>query len=149
MLEAENVQALPHEQAAPAEQGEQSARFLSIRQLMWLRFKRNRLAMIGGVILIAMYAAAIFADFLAPSGTDTTHETFVSTPPNGPRLVDADGNFHLQPFVYGMVTTLDKQTFRKTLALKTDELYPVHIFGHGEPYKFWGLFDTDIHLFTV
>src|SRR5206468_11245543 len=62
---------------------------------------------------------------------------------------DAEGNFHLQPFVYGMEPSIDRQTFRKTFKLKTDEQYPIRFFGHGEPYRLWGLFETDIHLLIV
>jgi peptide/nickel transport system permease protein len=129
--------------------GEQAAHLPSIRRLMWLRFKRNRLAVIGGVFLLIMYAMAIFADPLAPYSVNTTHDRFVSAPPNGLRFVDTEGTFHLQPFVYGMEPAIDRQTFRKTFKLKTDEQYPIHFFGRGEPYQLWGLFATDIHLLTV
>ncbi|MCE5258633.1 MAG: ABC transporter permease, partial [Chloroflexi bacterium] len=27
--------------------------------------------------------------------------------------------------------------------------YPIRLFAHGEPYKLWGLIDSDIHLFTT
>src|SRR5688572_18088490 len=140
---------VPDTSTIPTEAGTQAASIPSIRRLMWLRFKRNRLAVIGGVFLITMYAAAIFADPLAPYGVNTTHDRFVSTPPNGLRFVDDEGNFHLQPFVYGMEPAIDRQTFRKTFKLKTDEQYPIRFFGRGEPYQLWGLFTTDIHLITV
>src|SRR5437762_440579 len=111
---------VPDTSTVPAETAEQVAHFPSIRRLMWLRFKRNRFAVIGGVFLIIMYAMAIFADPLAPYGVNTTHDRFVSAPPNGLRFIDAEGNFHLQPFVYGMEPSIDRQTFRKTFKLKTD-----------------------------
>jgi len=40
--------------------------YLSRGQLMWRAFRKNRLAMVGMWILIVMYIAMIFADFLAP-----------------------------------------------------------------------------------
>jgi peptide/nickel transport system permease protein len=129
--------------------GEPAAALPSIRRLMWLRFRRNRLAVIGGIFLFIMYAMAIFADPLAPYAVNTTFDRFVSAPPNGVRLVDAEGNFHLQPFVYAMEPSLDRQSFRKTFKVNTDEKYPIRFFGHGEPYRLWGLFETDIHLLTV
>jgi peptide/nickel transport system permease protein len=133
---------------APAAAQEQ-VKLLSVRRLMWLRFKRNRLAMIGGVFLIIMYTSAIFADFLAPYGVRTTHDQHVSSPPHGPRFVDAEGNFHLQPFVYGYKQTVDPATFRKTYTVVTEERYPIQFFGQGETYRLLGLFETNIHLFTV
>jgi len=40
--------------------------YLSRGQLMWRAFRKNKLAMVGMWILIVMYIAMIFADFLAP-----------------------------------------------------------------------------------
>ncbi|HQE49311.1 MAG TPA: ABC transporter permease [Fervidobacterium sp.] len=40
--------------------------FLTRGQLMWRAFRKNKLAMVGMWILIVMYIAMIFADFLAP-----------------------------------------------------------------------------------
>lgn len=40
--------------------------YLSRGQLMWRAFKKNKLAMFGMWVLIVMYIAMIFADFLAP-----------------------------------------------------------------------------------
>ena len=55
---------------------------LSVRQLMWLRFKRNRLALVGAWVLIAMYLMALFAPFLAPYGVRETHDAYASTAPH-------------------------------------------------------------------
>ncbi len=40
--------------------------FLTRGQLMWRAFKKNKLAMVGMWVLIVMYIAMVFADFLAP-----------------------------------------------------------------------------------
>lgn len=40
--------------------------FLTRGQLMWRAFKKNKLAMFGMWVLIVMYIAMVFADFLAP-----------------------------------------------------------------------------------
>src|SRR5687767_5536799 len=39
---------------------------LSPGQLAWRRLKKNRVAMLGGVILLVMYTMALFAPFIAP-----------------------------------------------------------------------------------
>ena len=87
---------------------------LSVRQLMWLRFKRNRLAVVGGVFLIIMYLLAIFAGFVAPYGVRTTHDRYPTASPNGLHFVDSEGTFHLRPFVYGFKAEIDPETFRRT-----------------------------------
>lgn len=134
---------------APVKENPDRVKLLSVRRLMWLRFKRNRLAMIGAVILIIMYILAIFASFVAPYGVRTTHDAYAASPPHWPRFVDAEGNFHLQPFVYGLESAVDPATFKKVYTPNTDEMYPVYFLGRGETHRFLFVFETDIHLFTV
>ena len=38
----------------------------SPRQLMWWRFRRHRMALLSGVVLILLYLAALTWEFLAP-----------------------------------------------------------------------------------
>jgi len=122
---------------------------LSVRQLMWLRFRRNRLAIIGGIFLLIMYLSALFAGFLAPYGVRTTHEKYPAAGPNSIRFSDAADKFHLRPFVYGLKAEIDPQTFLKTYTPITDEIYPVKFFAKGVSYKLLGMIDMDIHLFGV
>lgn len=122
---------------------------LSVRRLMWLRFRRNYLAVLGGIVLLLMYTLTIFAEFFAPYSVDHTHDKYVSAPPAGLHFVDAEGNWHWPPFVYGIEAKTDIATFRRVFTPIVEERYPVHFLGHGEPYKLLGLIPTDRHLFTV
>ena len=122
---------------------------LSIRQLMWLRFRRNRMAVFGGCFLICMYLVALFAGFLAPYGVRTTHDEYASASPHIPRFFDDAGNFHPRPFVYGLDPSIDPQTFRKIYTPNPEAIYPIRFFARGIPYKFLGLFEMEYHLFTV
>ncbi len=122
---------------------------LSIRQLMVRRFRRNRLAVAGGCILLVMYLLSLFAGFVAPYGVRTTHDKFALAPPHGIHLRDAAGNFVWPPVVYGLESAVDKATFRKTFTRVPEETYPLRFFGKGVTYRMWGLFETDRHLFTV
>src|SRR2546423_14069107 len=90
---------------------QKSDKVISVRRLMWLRFRRNRLAMVGGLFLIVMYLAAIFAGFLAPYDPQKQHSPFISTAPYGLTWVDVNGNFQLTPFVYALKSTVDPDTF--------------------------------------
>lgn len=38
----------------------------TLKSLFWRRFKKNRLAVIGGIIVICLFAVAFFAPFIAP-----------------------------------------------------------------------------------
>ena len=39
---------------------------LSYRQLVWRRFRKSRLGLMGGIVLLVFYTVAIFAEFFAP-----------------------------------------------------------------------------------
>lgn len=118
-------------------------------RLMWRRFKRNRIALAGLVILILFYLAAILAEFVAPYALETRHIAFLHAPPQFPHFFDKKGDFHFLPFVYGLKSKVDMETFRKTYKVNVQENYPVNFLVHGDQYKFWGLLKTDVHLFGV
>jgi peptide/nickel transport system permease protein len=122
---------------------------LSRWQLIWRRFKRSRIAMVGAVILIIFYASAILAEFLSPYAVDTRFTEYIFAPPTLPRFVDAHGNFHVQPFVYKLDRTINRETLEITYQPDTSALYPITLFAKGEPYKLWGLIPLDVHLFGV
>jgi peptide/nickel transport system permease protein len=130
-------------------QTESKAKPLSVRRLMWLRFKRNRLARVGAATLSILYLSAIFAGFLAPYGLDSANRSYVSAPPHGLNFIDESGNFHLVPFVYGLSSSVDRTTFRRVYVVNTDEKYPLQFFVRGEPYRLFGIIETDVHLFGV
>lgn len=122
---------------------------LSIGRLMWRRFLRNRLAVAGAVVLIVMYTVIIFAEFFAPYDHLLSNEDFVARPPQLPRMIDAEGNFHLRPFVYGTTTTLDTVNLDWVHEDDQSQQYPIHFFVKGEPYKLLGFFESDRRLYGV
>lgn len=128
---------------------EDAAKVISVRRLMWLRFKRNRLAVIGGIYLILMYLAAIFAGFIAPNDPTQVHGQYVSMAPQELQFFDMEGNFHPIPFVYGIKSAVDPTTFRKTFEIIPEERYPIQFFVRGHEYTILGIFKSDIHLFGV
>ncbi len=120
---------------------------LSQGQLIWRRFKRSRIALVGGVVLLAFYLSAIFADFLAPYEISTRFTNQIYAPPNPPRFVDQEGNFHVQPFVYKMKQTINRETLEIAYAPDVSTRYALKFFVKGDPYKLWGIFPSERHLF--
>lgn len=122
---------------------------LSIWRLMWRRFLRNRLAVGGAVVLFFMYIVIIFAPFFAPYDHLVSNEDFVARAPQRPRFFDAQGNFHLRPFVYGTTTTLDTENLDWVHEDDPEQIYPIHFFVKGKPYKLFGLIKSDRHMYGV
>lgn len=116
---------------------------------MWLRFKRNRLALVGGIFLLLMYLGAIFAGFIAPNDPTLVNGQFVSVAPQGLHFFDETGAFHPIPFAYGLKSAVDPATFRRTVEIIPEEKYPLQFFVRGAEYSILGLIKTDIHLFGV
>ncbi|MCY4539959.1 MAG: ABC transporter permease [Chloroflexi bacterium] len=140
---------IPHDHIAYADLESVEIDVMSVRRLMWLRFKRNRLALIGSVVLVFMYLAAVFAGFIGPYGLRETHEKFPASPPLLPRFVDEGGNFSFRPFVYAMESKVDPATFKRVQTPNTDVKHYLHFFARGTPYTILGFIESDLHLFHV
>jgi peptide/nickel transport system permease protein len=116
--------------------------------LMWLHFKRHRLALAGSVVVILLYLMAIFAPFLTPYGKLERDSDFVYSPPQ--KIYFYDGSrFYLRPFVYGIISTVDGKTFTNVFEIDKSVKYPVQFFARGYEYKLFGLIPMDRHLYSV
>ena len=129
-----------------ADREKQALYTASQRQLIWRRFRRHRLAQASIVMLALLYVIAAFAEFLAPYETRHDFKGFVYAPPAKIHFFDEDG--FVGPFVYGLEGGRDESYQRVFVEIK-EERYPVRLFVRGDSYEFWGLFETDLHLFGV
>src|SRR5690606_2667296 len=118
-----------------AKSEDESRYALSQSQLMWRKFVRNRAALVGGVVVLAFYIAALFANFLAPYTLSTRFRDRIFLPPQPIHFFD---NGRFAPFVYGMESALDPVSFRRSYTPNEDEKYPVRLFVKGEQYKLFG-----------
>lgn len=129
---------------------EKAEKFLnaSTRQLVWWRYKRHMLAMIGLVCIAGLYISSMFCEFLAPYAKNHRHLEAIYAPPTSVRLFDEEGNLH-RPFVYGMTLEIDTETQCMRYVRETGKRYPIRLFVRGDEYDFWGLWTSDLHLFGV
>jgi peptide/nickel transport system permease protein len=114
-------------------------------QLMWRKFVRNKVAIIGGVIILLYYLTALFAGFVAPYTLSTRFVKYIYMPPQRVHLFH-DGKF--QPYVYDVELEVD-ENLRKIYTPNPDVIIPIRFFARGEPYKLFGLIETDVHLFLT
>ncbi len=142
-MSAEGLQITP----ASAEDGV-AARIISPRRLMWWKFRKHRLAVVSGVFLIFAYLVTIFAGFVAPYDPATRSRNLYA-PPQGIHFFDEAGGFHLRPFVYGYKMTRDLDTLSPVYTNDTSRMYPLRFFVRAEPYRLFGLIETDLRLFGV
>ncbi|HEY9527958.1 MAG TPA: ABC transporter permease [Anaerolineales bacterium] len=117
--------------------------------LVWWKFKRNRVAVLGGFLLLASYITfVLIPELVAPYDLNHTSD-FTEAPPTGIHFVDADGKFHARPFVYGMEQKLDFKTRARTYVEDTTKVYPIYFIVQGDPYKLFGFIPMNLHLFGV
>ena len=118
-------------------------------QLMWWKFKKHKLALIGSAILGFFVFIALFAEFLSPYTPTARTPDYLFGRPQVLHFVDAEGKFHLRPFTYALTAAMDPQTFLLEVKEDTSEPWPVQFLVKGARYKMWGLFPSDVHLFGV
>ena len=118
-----------------------------IWRLVWRRFRRHRLGVMGLWVLGFLYVLALFADFVSPYSITAQRPDYVNLPPT-PVRVWFEGALH-RPFVYGYAETRNPVTFRTEFAEDRETPLPIKLFTQGDRYRFLGLFPTDRHLFGV
>lgn len=139
-------------------------------RLIWRRFKHHKIGLIGTAIVLLFYLIFVaLAEFIAPYNYNSEHREFGYVPPmlTKIRFWDKDGNFSFKPFVYGLKKCqvyLNPLTGEQTCEddprfiyqpgqyrwlEDTDYKCTIELFVQGEPYRFWDLWRTDIHLFGV
>lgn len=121
----------------------------SYSALVWRKFRRNKIAIAGGLIILMLIFMAIFADFLATSDPITPNMQQAYTRPQQIYFIDAEGNFHLRPFTFTQKQELDPKTFLPTWVPDLTKPYPIHFFVQGYPYKLFGVIPSRLHLYGV
>ena len=112
----------------------------------WGQFRKNRLAVTGGVCIILLYLLAIFAPFIAPDGLSNYSTTSITryhkpTPVHFRDPKTGAWGMYVDKFAQSMNPDTFLQEFRPT-----GEKCPVKLFIRGDSYRILGL-PGDTHLF--
>ncbi len=115
--------------------------------LVWWKFKKNKLAMVGGTLVILFYVVCgLFAEFFSPYLLQYQSD-FLEARPQPIVFKDKQGNFSLRPAVYGLEAKVDMKLRKRFYEVDRTKIYPLYFFVKGQPYKLLGLIPMDIHLF--
>ena len=134
--------------AAEASVDHQAGASRTIWALTWRRFRKNRLAVAGGVILAVLYFIALFAQFFSAYHHDEFHVEFTFAPPQKVRFTDANGRLS-RPFVYAYERSIDMTTLAISYREVPTARYPIRFFVRSEPYKLIGFIPMSIRLIGV
>lgn len=116
--------------------------------LIWLKFSRNKVALVAGAFILFLYLVGLFAEFLAPSLPDASKPQFTYAPPQaiGFFVTKPDGTSEFQPHVVGYAQTVDPASGRRIFTIDPEKVVPIGFFVKGPAYKMWGLIPSDLHL---
>jgi peptide/nickel transport system permease protein len=119
-------------------------------QLIWARFKKQRAAMVAGIILVTLIIMGLFADFIGPYNPTIAgaNKEYTNGAPQVPRFCDDQG-CSARPFIYGVKRERSLATnFRWVTTIDTEDRRYVQFFVKGDEYKWFGV-TLDRHLFGV
>ena len=124
----------------------ESIAYASQWKLMWIKFKRHKVAVFAGGFILLLYFLAIFAGFFSPNDPNRRFSNYALGPPTRVRFFDSEGQFHWRPFVYGTERRLDSETFLRTHVEVPGERYHLRLFVRADEHRVLGLFATNIRL---
>jgi peptide/nickel transport system permease protein len=117
---------------------------LSQWTLIRRRFMKNRLSVIGAIVLLFMYLLVFFADFISPyeyNDIDSNHQYAGPT-----RVVWANGGFGIN----GVKQILDSVNYQYIYEIDPNTVYPVRLFfPASKPYRLLGFIPMQIRLFGI
>ena len=115
--------------------------------LVWRRFRRSFVGMLGLVLVVGLIVISIFADFFAPM--DPKLQTVSFQPPDTIAFQNSEGGFSLMPNIFPMVETteLDPVTFQPLTGPDYKNPTPLGFFAPGYSYTILWLIPANLHFF--
>ena len=112
-------------------------------RMMWWKFRRHRLAVVSGLIILLMYASILVSELIAPYSLHTRNIDFIYAPPQAIHFVH-DGRF-VGPFVYGFDYRLDMDTLKREYTPNPAKIHPLRFFCLGDSYNYFGMVPGRFH----
>ncbi|MGW8949512.1 ABC transporter permease [Streptomyces sp. NPDC055709] len=136
----------PEQAAAPAADAPVTGGQASPWRLVWRRFRKHRLALIGSAVVLLVYLVAAFAEILAPGSPSSSDEKHTYAPPQVVR-VDLSWDDGLRFYANGYTTERDPETFEQIHTVDPDKRIPLTFLAKGDSYEMWGFLPWDRHFF--
>ncbi len=118
-------------------------------QLVWRRFRRSKISIVGALMVLALGMLAIFGGFFSPTDPTKLDMAASFTPPQRVHFFDEEGNFHARPFTYLQVFDFDPVTFEPVWVEDTSKTYDIHFFVKDWEYTILGFIPANLHLYQA
>lgn len=127
----------------PADDAEERVSLASNWMLVWWRFKKHRLAMASGAVLILFYVVVLIPDFFSTQDPEATDAFQAFIPVQSLTLFDG---LRFRPSAPAVVGKRNPVTLRMEWQINETQRVPIRFFARGYRYTALGLFKTDVHL---
>jgi peptide/nickel transport system permease protein len=127
---------------APASKAEDRVSVAPNWKLVWWRFRKNKLALVSGVVLIVFYLIVLVPGFFATVPPEETTARLAFLPPQRIAFF-RDGHFLSVPAVVG---ERNKITLRMEWTVDPERRVGIRFFAPGYEYDVLGLFKSSTHL---
>ncbi|MBR1908764.1 ABC transporter permease [bacterium] len=109
---------------------------------------KDKFSLIALIILVLIYTALLFADFIAPYTKDFSDRELSYVPPSPIFTITSDGKLS-RPYTYNYKREFDPNLMETTYKLDRSHKYYIKFLSKGMPYKAFGIIPMKRHLITV
>lgn len=128
-------------------EGESKVYVASQWKLVWWRYRQSPLGIVGLVMVVALYAIAAFAPFLAPFPKDAYSAQYTYAPPQKLHFFDtSNGGFSFSPYVEGYKVEINQESLAREFTTDPNQRYSVGFLVQGAPYTLFGFIHMNRHL---
>ena len=114
--------------------------------MIWLRFKKHKIAVLSLVLLLILYVVSIFAEFFTPYDIEKRFPGFENAEPSIIYLFD-ENNEYLGFHFYEFKKTVDRETFEVKFIEDKTKPVQINFFTRGESYDLLGIIPTNLKFY--
>lgn len=127
----------------PASRAEERVSLASNWTLVWWRFRKHRLALVGAALLAVLYFVVLFPDFFSTQDPEATDARLAFIPVQRLALFD---RLAIRPSVPTVAGKRNPVTLRMEWQIDDTQRVPVRFLARGYRYAVLGIFAANIHL---
>ncbi len=114
-------------------------------KLVWWRFRKNKLALLGGAVLIVILILASFPGFFSTQDPNESDSLGSFKPPQTIHFWDNGPAF----FVYDAVGARNTRTLRMEWKIDETKKVPLRLLGQGYEWELFGIIPTRLHFIAL
>ena len=99
-------------------------------KLIWIRFRKNSLAVVSLGVISVFLVCIFFGDFISPNSPSEIFDENAFHPITRIRIVDEHGKLRPGPFVHATEPVRDEKTWRIVHTEQKSKLFEIKLFTH-------------------